>query len=378
MATMGAFRIGLILVACSIIVVLISMTRDYASHWLLTCPPPKCPPAPKCLVPVNVSHPMCNGGTALEDFSDGSRGCYSPQFLRRVQTALDQLPWHEWYPRIDLTIADGYYLPPDIMEKYLEVITPFIGTEWRPPSTLYNATDEQPINCAEIPPALKGRATGNLRSPAAKLFDIFPFAYELDVLELRLTELEGVVDYFGLLESTFTHRTAPKQLFYAVNERRYSRWRNQIKHLVGDASDWGRVQYKKGHHWEIESRQKILLLRKFLASFPEGYIQPHDLFIHGDVDEIPDRNIVRYIKQCEVATPLGMISSNWAFTFGFSSLDNWPNPAIFQLSQASNQGNELVPLRGGVALLGAHTGWHLSYFGGPVSNLFKSIALAEV
>ena len=43
-----------------------------------------------------------------------------------------------------------------------------------------------------------------------KIYDCFTFFNELDLLEIRLNELNEVVDYFVLVEATTTHSRKPK------------------------------------------------------------------------------------------------------------------------------------------------------------------------
>ena len=46
-----------------------------------------------------------------------------------------------------------------------------------------------------------------------KIIDCFTFYNELKMLEFRLAELNDDVDYFVLVESTFTHTGNKKDLF---------------------------------------------------------------------------------------------------------------------------------------------------------------------
>jgi beta-1,4-mannosyl-glycoprotein beta-1,4-N-acetylglucosaminyltransferase len=46
------------------------------------------------------------------------------------------------------------------------------------------------------------------------VFDAFMFGTELDLLELRLRELWGVVDHFVLVEANVTHTLRPKPFVY--------------------------------------------------------------------------------------------------------------------------------------------------------------------
>jgi Glycosyltransferase family 17 len=106
------------------------------------------------------------------------------------------------------------------------------------------------------------------------IVDCFTFFNELDILELRLTVLEGVVDRFVLCEAPFTFRGDPKPLVYAQNKERFARWNDRIVHLVYD----GPVD---ANPWNNEWGQ-----RAYLTTALDAF-SGDDLILIGDVDEIP-------------------------------------------------------------------------------------------
>ena len=55
------------------------------------------------------------------------------------------------------------------------------------------------------------------RKTPRKIIDTFPFFNELDILEIRLRELSGVVAKFVLVESAQTHSGKPKDLLFEQN-----------------------------------------------------------------------------------------------------------------------------------------------------------------
>ena len=52
-----------------------------------------------------------------------------------------------------------------------------------------------------------------------KIYDCFTFYNELDLLELRLNELNDVVDKFVIVESEMTHSGNKKKLYYEENKK---------------------------------------------------------------------------------------------------------------------------------------------------------------
>ena len=62
-----------------------------------------------------------------------------------------------------------------------------------------------------------------------KIYDVFLFHNELDMLELRLIELEHVVDCFVIIEQPHTLTGTPKPLYFKEhNTTRFARFMNKI------------------------------------------------------------------------------------------------------------------------------------------------------
>ncbi len=72
------------------------------------------------------------------------------------------------------------------------------------------------------------------------IYDCFPFFNELELLEVRLNELDVLVDKFVLVEATKTFSGHPKPLHFAENRERFSAFADKIIHVVVDGYAWGR------------------------------------------------------------------------------------------------------------------------------------------
>lgn len=119
---------------------------------------------------------------------------------------------------------------------------------------------------------------------APKLYDCFPFFNELDLLELRLRELDDVVDYFVLVEARQTFRGDKKPLYFLENKERFSNYAHKIRHLVVDS-----FPQAKGK-WDCEIYQ-----RNYLSHGLDD-ARPQDLVLLSDVDEIPKAEILAVRK----------------------------------------------------------------------------------
>ena len=65
-----------------------------------------------------------------------------------------------------------------------------------------------------------------------KVYDVFNFFNEFDVLAIRLHILNDYVDYFVLVESRMTHSGLPKELLYEKNKHLYEKFNHKIIHQI--------------------------------------------------------------------------------------------------------------------------------------------------
>ena len=61
-----------------------------------------------------------------------------------------------------------------------------------------------------------------------KVLDAVLMSSELDLLEIRLNELDSVVDYFLIVESNATFTGLPKETYFALNNDRFSKFQHKI------------------------------------------------------------------------------------------------------------------------------------------------------
>ena len=115
-----------------------------------------------------------------------------------------------------------------------------------------------------------------------RVFDCFPFFNELDVLEIRLSELDALVDHFVIVEATRTHTGKQKPLYFADNRKRYDRYAHKIIHVVVDDLPEGQAD-----HWGREIFQRQAIVRGL------GDARPDDRIISSDCDEIPKPDVLR-------------------------------------------------------------------------------------
>jgi len=112
-----------------------------------------------------------------------------------------------------------------------------------------------------------------------KVFDLFPFFNELDLLDLRLAELDPVVTDYGVSELPRTFTDKPKTLHFWANRDRWLEGRVFHHHL--------HQAIPSGPHPTVDWFQ-----RRTLGQYLGG-AEADDVVLLSDVDEIPNRERIR-------------------------------------------------------------------------------------
>lgn len=160
----------------------------------------------------NITYETNHTQTSVED------GILLNKRQNRLQLKLDQFDWTEF----EKAASQQSDLSDELVRSYWNMISSYFdeSNDVLPPIRVHyrpNPLSQAP-DCKNHPFFHHGAITGERRKRPARVFDIFPFTYELDVLEMRLYELNDTVDYFLVIESTLTHRGTPKPLGYARNQ----------------------------------------------------------------------------------------------------------------------------------------------------------------
>jgi beta-1,4-mannosyl-glycoprotein beta-1,4-N-acetylglucosaminyltransferase len=108
------------------------------------------------------------------------------------------------------------------------------------------------------------------------VYDCFTFFNELDLLEIRLNILSGVVDRFVLVEARQSFQRATKPLYYAENKDRFASFADRIDHIVVDS-----FPEDASGAFSCESWQRNAISRGLDGA------EVGDTILISDVDEIP-------------------------------------------------------------------------------------------
>ena len=192
-----------------------------------------------------------------------------------------------------------------------------------------------------------------------KIVDCVMFYNELDMLEFRLEYLSDSVDFFVISEATRTHVGKEKPLFLRENLKRFER---HLKKMVIVECDDLEEYDPSLNAWINESRHR--------QSISKGVdrlgLDPSDVILVSDVDEIPDAEILSDIRKSGIDGLHSLVQDMYYYNLGCKIVDtrwNFPKVADFSTySQIGPQGMRMATFAEGTKSI-ERGGWHFSYFG---------------
>ncbi|CAK9004166.1 unnamed protein product [Durusdinium trenchii] len=162
-------------------------------------------------------------------------------------------------------------------------------------------------NCGH--PSLLNLLTGRRRPSGPRMLVDLPTGMgggpELEYLELRMLELQGIADLMVVAESGFTFRGDAKPRLFQRNRQRFQAFENTTLYLDMErcsnylkAINETRAQHgQKQVFWAIETRQRQCLWS--LLELDQPHLPDETLIIFTDMDEIPNGELMLAMKYCE-------------------------------------------------------------------------------
>ncbi|KAJ6495702.1 glycosyltransferase family 17 protein [Mycena vitilis] len=185
-----------------------------------------------------------------------------------------------------------------------------------------------------------------------KVLDAILMSTELDLLEIRMNELDSVVDRFYIIESNATFTGLPKETSFASNRQRFAKFEKKINYRLvpGYPLAPGQSPFEQ----ESNARnQMTTMLRSHMAEFlPET----QSLVIMSDIDEIPAAHTIQLLRTCDFGQSIHLQLRNYLYSFEWlvgltswrASVHKWGSDTFYRHGQSS----ETVL---------ADAGWHCSY-----------------
>lgn len=221
-----------------------------------------------------------------------------------------------------------------------------------------------------------------------KIYDVFTFFNELDLLEIRLNILDPYVDHFVIVEATETFSGNKKPLYFKENRERFKQWDHKIIHYVvddtpKDADDLRKRLHDTSQndldrqitvdtltssnvgkdivHWLKEFYQKESVKKALVG------LRDTDICYISDLDEIWNPDLVIDYTQDSVFKPL---QTSYVYYLNNRSDENWrgwtgtiatqykniKNSCLNHLRTHKKMMTRYVFLRNG--------GWHFTFQGG--------------
>lgn len=204
-----------------------------------------------------------------------------------------------------------------------------------------------------------------------KVWDTLMVRDEMDLLECRFYELDGLVDRWVIVEAGVDHQGHPKPFHFLDNAERFGPWADRILYMpvqsLPEAPD----------PWVREHAQREMI-RMGLAD-----AAPDDLVLHQDMDEIPTADSLRRAIDritSGVTDAVTFIQRVSVFAVDWELPYPWVGdvPCLVRKAMIGNMVGLRHQSQGFYRIKDA--GWHLTWLGGPdaIRSKIKSYCHTEM
>lgn len=195
------------------------------------------------------------------------------------------------------------------------------------------------------------------------IYDCFTYYNEMELLELRLRTLSGVVDFFVLVEADRTFSGRKREFHFAANCEKFAAFAPQIIYI--QVTDMPEVK----NDWNLQHFQRNCILRGLSGCAPD------DLVLVSDVDEIPHPDAIRTLlthpegRRLLQKHPVAFDLRAY-FYYVNCARDRLMPGTVAILYKKLTQPELMRTIRDRAPRIG-DAGWHFSYMGGPERILQK-------
>ena len=195
-----------------------------------------------------------------------------------------------------------------------------------------------------------------------KIIDCFIFYNEIELLYYRLETLYNYVDYFILVESTYTFTGKEKPLHYNENKTKFNKYNDKIIHLIIDdfKYKYPDINFENKEQWHNELQQ-----RNFIKSgLNQLKLNLEDIITITDLDEIPDLNLFNNIKNNKINIDIHKLEMDFYFyNLNSKIVSKWYHAKILSYKKFLELGLTCDEIRHYSCNVIQNGGWHLSFFG---------------
>lgn len=244
------------------------------------------------------------------------------------------------------------------------------------------------------------------------IYDCVTFFNELDLLEIRLEELNDVVDYFVIVEANKGFSGKKKPLYFLENKKRYKKWEKKIIYVpIKDMPNITPIIENEFFNRLIKRVDKRKLYRRFKSALSIGRWKlqnyqrdqivrglkncgSNDIVIVSDVDEFWDKKRLGEMKKLlKNNYYVGFEQIYYAYYFNGLLLQNG-KPFKGPFSKCCQYGDLIEKFRGSPQQLRVkrkwgvlgdvkdlkvikNGGWHFTYLGGEKKVIEKLKNVSE-
>lgn len=205
---------------------------------------------------------------------------------------------------------------------------------------------------------------------------------ELEILELRLEELNKYVDYFIIIESSLTHSGKSKPLNYKNNINKFKKFEDKIIYVVIEDLPNKLPDYITNIdlNWYRENFQR----NQIKTALMQLDVNDKDIIMISDIDEIPDLNKIDLINDIPSNNFITctQVWFNWTFEWVFEN-KFWPGTQITRWSYLKSTTPQTIRNQRydeDRIKFKNPWGWHLSWFGTNtlIQDKLRSFAHQEI
>lgn len=204
------------------------------------------------------------------------------------------------------------------------------------------------------------------------IIDCFPFFNELDLLEIRLNELNNIVDYFVIVEANKTQSLKDKPFNFELNKSRYESFIKKIIYVK-----LTECPNNDNNLWNMENFQRNCIS----IGLEKLNVNPNDIIMISDMDEIPRAQSVQYVINNNILDQIPVCTLDIDFFVYFMNLKAknkiWPGSVIFRANLLSQHKIQNLKDNKNIYPKIKNAGWHFSWLGGYKKIIEKAHSCIE-
>ena len=200
-----------------------------------------------------------------------------------------------------------------------------------------------------------------------KVYDIFTYNGEADILEIRLNILKDVVDQFIVVEAPTTFSGLQKPLYFKGQKERFTPFMEKIKYFVIDdypndkelcklADSSSNVPKGGPEHWRREFYQKESIKKAMT------HLQDDDICFVGDVDEIWNPEVLIDYTKSDI---FKLRQTVYSYFLNNQSNEPWAGTLVTKYKNIKNNCLNHLRSKGKTKYTYVqNAGWHFTSIGG--------------